>query len=98
MTKEQIYKIVVETFKNVINDNEKKLSSEPDNNILLMGQDSLFDSVDLVTFIVSLEQSIEDEYNLEITLADERAMSQKISPFKTIGTVCDYIEKLVKES
>jgi acyl carrier protein len=98
MTKNQIYEIVIATFKTVIADNESATSIEPNNNIILMGQESPFDSVDLVTFIVSLEQNIEEEYSLEITLADDRAMSQEISPFKSIGSICDYIEKLVKEN
>ena len=98
MTKNQIYEIVIATFKTVIADNESATRIEPNNNIILMGQESPFDSVDLVTFIVSLEQNIEEEYSLEITLADDRAMSQEISPFKSIGSICDYIEKLVNEN
>jgi len=30
-------------------------------------------------------------------LADEKAMSQRASPFRTVATVTDYIEKLLSE-
>jgi len=48
--------------------------------------------------IVAIEQNIEDEFDVSITIADVRAMSQKHSPFRTIGTVADYINMLLKEN
>ena len=36
-----------------------------------------------------------DEFEKKITIADERAMSEKNSPFRTITTLSDYIEKLI---
>ena len=55
------------------------------------------DSLGLVNLIVSVEQNIEDDFDVSITIADERAMSQKHSPFRTVGTLADYIEILLKE-
>ena len=52
----------------------------------------------LVRLIVIIEQNIEDEFDISLTIADERAMSQKQSPFRTIGTLVDYIDILLKES
>ena len=51
----------------------------------------------LVSFIVVVEQNIDDEFSVSLTLADERAMSQKNSPFRTLGSLIDYIEILLKE-
>ena len=50
-----------------------------------------------LNLIVVIEQNIEDEFDVSITIADERAMSQKHSPFRTIGTLADYIDMLLKE-
>ena len=47
--------------------------------------------------VVAVEQNIEDEFDVTITLADERAMSQQTSPFRTVGTLTDYIEMLLGE-
>lgn len=98
MTRGEINQVVVNTFKQVISDNEKSMEGNPDQTTPIMGVDSPFDSVDLVTFIVALEQTLEDDWNVSVILADDRAMSQEISPFKTIGTISDYIEKLVNEN
>ena len=64
---------------------------------VLFGKDGKLDSLDLVSLIVTIEQNIEDEFDVSITIADERAMSQKHSPFQTVGSLADYIEMLLKE-
>ncbi len=51
----------------------------------------------LVNLLVCIEERIEDEYNLSVTLADEKAMSRKNSPFRTISTLCEYINEVIKE-
>lgn len=65
---------------------------------VLFGESGKLDSLGLVNLIVSTEQKIEEEFGVVITLADERAMSQKNSPFRTIGTLADYISLLLKEN
>ncbi len=98
MTREEINQVVVNTFKQVAKDNDKSFDGEPTADTAIMGPDSVFDSVDLVTFIVALEQALEDDWNVSIILADDRAMSQSVSPFKTVGSISDYIDMLVKEN
>ena len=63
----------------------------------LFGSNSKLDSLGLVSFIVMVEQNVDDEFSVSLTLADERAMSQKNSPFRTLGSLIDYIEILLKE-
>ena len=63
----------------------------------LFGGNSKLDSLGLVNLIVAVEQNIEDEFDITITLADDRAMSQKHNPFRTVGSLADYIEKLLGE-
>ena len=63
----------------------------------LFGGYSKLDSLGLVNLLVIMEQNIEDEFDVSITIADERAMSQKHSPFKTIGTLAKYIDVIINE-
>ncbi len=71
---------------------------EKSEGFVLFGQSSKLDSLGLVTFVVAVEQKIQEELGVTITLADERAMSQKRSPFATIGTLADYALNLLKEN
>lgn len=64
---------------------------------ILFGKGGQLDSLGLVGFIVEVEQKIEEEFGLSITLADERAMSQQHSPFMTLQTLSDYVALLIKE-
>jgi len=44
-----------------------------------------------------VEQNLNDRCNTAITVADERAMSQKRSPFRTVGNLADYALMLLAE-
>ena len=65
---------------------------------VLFGETGTLDSLGLVNLIVTTEQKIEEEFGILVSLADERAMSQKHSPFRTIGSLGDYIAILIKEN
>lgn len=61
----------------------------------LIGQGAILDSLGLVSLIVEVEQRLSDELGIDLILADERAMSQKRSPFRSIGALADYIYELI---
>ncbi|MCX6250462.1 MAG: hypothetical protein NTX61_06900 [Bacteroidetes bacterium] len=83
---------------------ELNLQNEPDKQLLkteetvIFGKASPLDSLGLVNLIVALEDAVNDELNIEIILADERAMSMESSPFKTVSTLADYILLLLQEN
>jgi acyl carrier protein len=63
---------------------------------MLFGPGAALDSLGLVTFVVALEQSLAREHGLQVTLADEKAMSQRTSPFRSVATLADYVEQLAR--
>ena len=93
--------IILETIYNSINELSEQLPQEQQlaqsTKTVLIGKDGRLDSLGLVNLLVIIEQNIEDEFDVSITMADERAMSQKRSPFRTIGALADYIDALLKE-
>jgi hypothetical protein len=52
----------------------------------LYGTHSLFDSMGLVRLMLAVEEKVEYELGVAVTLADHRAMSGYASPFATIGS------------
>jgi acyl carrier protein len=64
----------------------------------LYGPQSLLDSFSLVNLIVATEREIEDAFGVSVVLASDRAMSQKRSPFLTIGSLASYIQELLVEA
>lgn len=62
----------------------------------LFGRGSPLDSLGLVNLIVGVEQGVAEELGAEVSLADERAMSQTSSPFRTVGSLVDYVAQCVE--
>lgn len=65
---------------------------------LLYGDNGCLDSLGLVNLIVAVEEQIADTFEINLTLADEKAMSQRHSPFRSLDTLCTYIEARLAES
>ena len=63
---------------------------------VLFGPSGRLDSLGLVNLIMEVEQGIQDEFSNSITLADEKALSQKNSPFLTARTLIDYVVTLLE--
>jgi acyl carrier protein len=61
----------------------------------LLGSQSVLDSMRLVSLIVTIEREVEDAFGVALTLADERALSMKASPFRSIQSLADYIGILI---
>ena len=69
-----------------------ELAQATDETHLLGGQSPL-DSIGLVTLIADLEGDIQREFGRSVTLADEKAMSRTLSPFRKVGTLVVYVEE-----
>jgi len=63
----------------------------------LFGAKGFLDSLKLVNVVLDAEQQINDTYNLAISLADDRSVSQERSPFRTIASLADYILAVTAE-
>ena len=68
---------------------------EHSENAVLLGESGALDSFGLVNLVVALEQRIEDEFGIALTLADEKAMSYSRSPFRSVATLADYVQTLL---
>ena len=94
-------KKILETIYDSIDELNEQLSNEQQltksTKTVLFGNNRQLDSLGLVNLLVIMEQNIEEEFDVSITIADERAISQKRSPFRTIDTLADYIDMFLKE-
>lgn len=76
---------------------EQEIDVENSPELQLFGKNAVFDSLSLVNLIVTIEENISDKLNVDLTLANENAMSRSKSPFKTVQSLADYIQELVDE-
>ena len=73
----------------------RRLNKSPDT--VLFGEGGSLDSLGLVNFIVTTEQKIQESFGVTVVLADEKAMSLRNSPFRTVQTLAEYVSVLLKE-
>jgi acyl carrier protein len=71
---------------------ESQLPKTPETR--LFGSQGQLDSLGLVHLIVALEACLAEELDVMVTLADERAMSRKSSPFRSLQTLADFVLEL----
>ena len=65
---------------------------------VLLGPSSVFDSLRLVNLIVAVEQKVEEEFGFPISaIANEKAMSRKSSPLRTVSTLAGFITSILEE-
>ncbi|WP_342432766.1 acyl carrier protein [Neobacillus sp. FSL H8-0543] len=95
--RDKISKIVFTTIEEFNATYEEKIPVELREDTPLYGKDGILDSLGLVSIIVMIEQAIEDELEVSLILADEKAMSQKTSPFLKVGLLVDYIYRVMEE-
>ena len=88
---------LIETIKASIAEIADRPAEDLSPETALFGKGALLDSVGLVSLVASLEQTIEDEKGVSVSLADERAMSQRNSPFLTVGSLAEYAQTLIGE-
>jgi acyl carrier protein len=72
---------------------DRQLAKAPETRLL--GSESALDSMHLVSLIIAIEREVEDTFGVALTLADERALSMKESPFRSIQSLADYIGILI---
>jgi len=89
MTQELVSLIVVAT-KELSAEQDLGINAELTADTRLFGESGLLDSMALVSLVIAVEQAIEQKYGAAIALADEKALSQRSSPYRTIGSLAAY--------
>ena len=62
---------------------------------VLFGEEGALDSLGLVKVIVAIEAKVQEHFDVPITLANEKAMSMKNNPFRTVGSLIAFTSELL---
>ncbi len=97
MDREKILDLVLSATHNINNERNLEEQFEVTENTLLFGAGAQLDSLSLVSLIVDVESMVSELIGRDVSLTDDRAMSQVVSPFTSIATLTDYICLLLQE-
>ena len=87
--REEMIRLIIETA-DELDEDEIGVSNDFTADTVLFGENGVLDSMGLVTLIVAVEQAIEDQYDKAVGLADEKAMSQARSPYRSVASLAEY--------
>lgn len=87
---DKIQELIIETARELTDQDEIEISGEIAGDTTLFGREGILDSMGLVSLIIAVEQAIEENYGILISLADEKALSQHQSPYRTVLTLAGY--------
>lgn len=91
---DRILQIIVSTIEELNETREEKIPTDNVLDLRLYGGDSgVFESMHLVGFLALVEEKLEDEFDVEVALASEKAVSQRISPFSSVRRLVDFAEE-----
>lgn len=90
MNKQRIDKIVYSVINEYCTSNN--IIADINRDTPLIGSNRIMDSMGLVNTIVDIETAFLDE-DVEISLTSETAMSGRISPFRSVGSLCNFIAR-----
>ena len=65
---------------------------------VLLGPEGAVDSLGLVRLVMTVERQVEDDFGVAISLTDEKAMSQRNSPFRSLGSLADYVVECLQSA
>ena len=91
MDKKRINEIVYSTINDYCEANDIVLD-DLTKDTPLIGSGRLLDSMGLVNVLVDIETAFLDE-DADISLTSETAMSGRISPFRSVGALCNFIAR-----
>ena len=93
----EIRDIILEQIEEYNENLEEKIDTSKGDDAVLFGSGGVLESVDFVTLILDITQAVEDEYGKPVAVFNEKAMAHKTSPFRTVGTLTEYIKKVLED-
>jgi acyl carrier protein len=91
------YEIVVASLQEVFVQSGLPAVESVTEDTVLVGKDAVLDSLGVVSLIVEVEQRVEAAHNVSVTLANDKAMSQRNSPFRTVAVLTDHLVAMIAE-
>jgi acyl carrier protein len=63
----------------------------------LFGSDGKLDSLGLISLVTTVEQRIEENFEVMVTLLQDTEVLENENPFKTIKTLSDYVTAVLEK-
>jgi acyl carrier protein len=89
--REKIEALIVDAFSEISETRDDKIPTDQLVSLVLYGDAGIFDSMQLVNYLLLLEEKIAETLSLTLSLTSERAVSRRVSPFRSATHLADFI-------
>jgi acyl carrier protein len=99
MTRDKVEEIVTSVLREIME--AQSIAAPADGmaaDMPLIGSLSVLDSMAFVMLTAGIEQQLSEQLDIAVTIVNEKAMSMRNSPFRTVGTLTDYVFALTQEA
>jgi acyl carrier protein len=97
LARSDAYEIVLQSLNEVFAQGGTPPPASVSEDTVLVGTDAVLDSIGVVQLIVEVEQRVEQNHGISVTLANDKAMSARNSPFRTVGVLADHVVATAQE-
>lgn len=95
----QAFKAVIDSLKESIDETTEGAVKEviigASESTRLFGDSGILDSLGIVILLSDLEEKLEDDFDVIVSLASDSAMSRTRSPFRSVKSLAEYVCKVV---
>ena len=96
--KARIIKIIIQSLKEFSEDFDKAGLRSPNAKTRLYGGKGCLDSLAMVALLADIEERIAQKFRRPVVLVSEKAFSQRLSPFRDVQNLAEYICRLLDNS
>lgn len=89
--KEDIEALIIESVRLLAEDFKIESLECPSSATMLYGISGSLDSMALVNLIADIEDAILEKFNISISLTDEKAMSARYSPYRSVTSLAEAV-------
>ena len=83
--------LIIESVQMLAEDFELDALKSPNSDTLLYCEGGSLDSMALVNLLADVEEALSEKFDASIALADEKAMSAKNSPYRSVRSLTDAV-------
>lgn len=89
--KEKVFKIISDAIAELNEELEYEELENVTAETPIFGGESGVDSLSLVSLVVEIEGQVNEAFDANVTLADEKAMSSRNSPYRNVASFTEFV-------
>lgn len=93
--RESLMKCIKDALDEINSTRDDKIPTGDLKDLGLYGRDGVFSSLQVIHFLMIVEEKVAEKVGAKISILSEKALSRKVSPFRQVSTLVDFIAEQI---